>query len=157
MYYKATMAMALALQASAVQAFCLPIQGSVHMVPDPTCQVASHFPDVPFALGENCYQVTLKLGGFLPAYGHAGVTLEPGPVSMQDGRTVLSARSTFTMAGTRVYAAEIAVMSGDVVTEQSLITGTDGRGLLRGVTGNFNVLGNSIGKTVPVRGSLCLP
>jgi hypothetical protein len=119
-----------------------------------------------------CFTAVLKLGGLLPAYGYSGVTSEKmtnvlppffpqsgseafSPASVQGDRTVLTARSTFSLAGTRLYAAEVIIDSGDMVTEQSVITGTDGKGLFKNATGGFVILGNSIGETAQVRGEIC--
>lgn len=161
----------LSIAANIAYAGCLPIAGTVQLTPEPpgTCTVAAYYqPDPGFVRGDFCYTVTLKLGGLSSAYGHAGVTSElmtsavtgdeaASPVTAQNGRDILTARSTFTLAGTRFYAAEVIIESGGFVTEQSIITGTDGRGLLRNADGGFAILGNSIGQPAPVRGQICTP
>ncbi len=146
---------------------CLPVVGSIKLTPDEACTVAS-FPGMqgqPF-IGE-CYSAVLKLGGLLPAHGYAGVTSEAltsllpnggvavSPASVQGGRNLVTARSTFALAGTRIYAAEVIIASGDMVSEQSIITGTDGKGLFKNATGGFTIFGNSIGETAQVRGQIC--
>jgi hypothetical protein len=147
---------------------CLPILGTVKLTPEAACTVAT-FPGMqgqPF-IGE-CFSLTLKIGGLLTATGYAGVTSEmmtsvlpnggmaASPAIVQNNRTVLTARSTFSLGGTRFYAEEIIIDSGNgQVTEQSIITGTDGKGLFKNATGSMTILGNSIGETAQVRGSLC--
>jgi hypothetical protein len=148
---------------------CLPVIGTVQLTEEATCQVANLYPaGTPFVGAPSCYQVTLKLGGLLPAYGHAGVASEAvqsqlpeggvaaSPAAVQ-GRGLLTARSTFSLGGTRFYAAEVIVDSNGFITEQSVITGTDGRGLFKNASGGFTVLGNSIGETAQVRGQICTP
>jgi hypothetical protein len=165
-----TLSFALATVTPFAAAGCLPIVGTVKLSPDATCTVAS-FPGLqgqPF-IGE-CFTVALKLGNLVPANGHAGVTSEmitssldngglaASPATVQDKRAVLTARSTFTLAGTRFYAAEVIIDSGNGnVTEQSIITGTDGKGLFKNAQGTLNILGNSIGETAQVRGKICTP
>lgn len=99
----------------------------------------------------------LKLGGILPASGYAGLTLEGPQDPVQGNRSILTARSTFKFVRTRFFASEIIIESGDVVTEQSVITGTDGRGLFKNADGYFHILGNSIGQPAKVRGEICNP
>lgn len=168
---KAFSGVALLAVANVAYAGCLPIAGTVELTPDASCAVRTFYaapPTGPFFVGE-CFAVTLKLGGLLPAHGYAGVTAEPmtnssnetvvGPVALptQGGRQVLTARSTFTLAGTRFFAAEVIIDSGSFVTEQSVITGTNGEGWLKGATGGFVVLGDSINQSAPVRGQICTP
>lgn len=43
------------------------------------------------------------------------------------------------------------------VTEQLMITGSDGKGAYAKVTGNLTIAGNSIGAQAPLTGRLCLP
>jgi hypothetical protein len=149
---------------------CLPILGTVQLTQDPGCTVMT-FPGMrgqPF-VGE-CYKDVLKLGGMLPVYGYSGVTSEAmtsmyggstaaTPASVQGSRTLLTARSTLTMGGTRIYAAEVIISSnnGDMVTEQSVITGTDGKGLFKNATGGFTILGNSVNDTAQLHGKICTP
>jgi hypothetical protein len=160
----------LLVASNAAWAGCFPISGTVQLTPEPpgTCTVATQYTANPGFIGD-CYTFTLKLGGLLPSYGHAGVTSElmsslvpsggaaASPAQVQGDRNVLTARSTFTLAGTRFYAAEIIVDSNGFVTEQSVITGTDGKGLLRNASGGFTILGNSIGQPAQVRGEICTP
>jgi hypothetical protein len=159
---------ALSLVASTASAACLPILGTVQLTPDPACTVQSITGMQGFAfLPGQCFSATLKLGGLIPASGHAGVTMEgmhsliagggdaASPVVTQQSRQVMTARSTFVLGGTRLYAAELIIDSGAIVTEQSIITGTDGRGIFRNASGGFTVIGNSIGQPATVRGELC--
>ncbi|HRH80473.1 MAG TPA: hypothetical protein PLW81_05455 [Thiobacillaceae bacterium] len=155
--YRLALGFALAATVQAANAACIPILGTVQTDPDETCKIQDYYDDPIFLGAPNCFRVTMKLAGILPATGYAGLTMEPGPQVVQDFRQVLTARSTFSLAGTRVYTAEVLVQSGGFVTEQSIITGTDGRGLFRNVTGGFTVLGNSIGQPAQVRGQLCTP
>lgn len=163
---------------SVATAECLPIFGTVQLAPDKKCTVASlydsHDPTVVF-LGEvgappeqACFSVELKLGGILPARGFAGLTAESSPVPIYQGsfeRSLLTARSTFKLGRTQFYAAEIIIESRNVddpdtqpiVSEQSIITGTNGRGLYRNASGYFNILGNSIGERARVSGEICTP
>lgn len=148
----------IAALAPAGQAACLPIVGTAQLSEDGACRVRGYFSlEVPFVGAPECYKTTIKLGGILPSSGYSGVTAEPGPVAVQGDRAVLTARSTFSIGGTRIYAAEVIVQSGAVVTEQSVITGTDGRGLFKNASGYFHILGNSIGQPAQVYGQLCLP
>ncbi len=154
---------------SIAAAGCMPIMGNVKLTPDAACTVTT-FPGLqgqPF-VGE-CYKFTLKLAGVLPVYGYSGVTAEAmsgiytgdatsSPASVQENRMLLTARSTLVMAGTRLYAAEVIISSnGDLVTEQSVITGTDGKGQLKNASGGFAILGNSVGQTAQVIGKICTP
>jgi len=161
---------ALAATSTLASAGCVPILGTVKLTQDPGCAVAT-FPGMqgqPF-VGE-CYKDVLKLGGLVPAYGYSGVTSEMissllsgggearSPAIAQGGRTLLTARSTFSLGGTRLYAAEVILDSGSgLVTEQSVITGTDGKGLFKNATGGFTILGNSIGETAHMQGQICIP
>lgn len=179
--------LALAAASPLASAGCLPIVGTVKLTPEPlgTCTVATSFafPGIGTSPTEGqflvqskdqslCYKSVLKLGGLIPAYGYSGVTSEPmetaaGPgrspaivqVALKDQveRSVLTARSTFVVGGTRFYAAEVIIESDGLVTEQSVITGTDGKGLFKKATGGFTILGNSLGETAQVRGQICTP
>ncbi len=163
------LAVASPVASSIAAADCMPIMGNIKLTPDAACSVAS-FPGLqgqPF-VGE-CYKFTLKLAGVLPVYGYSGVTSEAltgmyaggttaSPASVQENRTLLTARSTLAMAGTRLYAAEVIISStGDLVTEQSVITGTDGKGQFKNASGGFAILGNSVGQTAQVVGKICTP
>lgn len=151
------------------QAGCLPVFGTVQLSQEApgVCTVAT-IPGMegqPF-IGE-CYALTLKLAGFAKSYGHSGITSEPmaslipgggvamSPATGQDGRNVLTARSTFSLGGTRFHAAEIIVDSNGKVTEQSIITGTDGQGLFKNASGVLTILGNSVGQPALVHGEIC--
>lgn len=164
------LSLALAIVAPLADAGCLPVLGTVRLTPDAACGVATvpGMEGQPF-IGE-CFKTVLSLGGLLPAYGYSGVTTEPltgllppnavaaSPATLQGGRNVLTARTTFSLGGTRFYAAEVVIDSGNgIVTEQSVITGTDGKGLFRNATGNFAILGNSINETAQIRGQICTP
>lgn len=162
--------LALAAASPLASAGCLPILGTVQLTPLSDCSVMQNYSGMqgqPF-VGE-CYKDVLKLGGLLPASGYSGVTSETissllpqggtaaSPASVQGGRTLLTARSTFSLGGTRFYAAEVIIQSGAQVTEQSVITSTDGNGLFKNATGGFTILGNSIVQTAQVQGQICTP
>lgn len=150
-------------------AACLPIFGTVQLSPEQpgVCTIAT-LPGMegqPF-IGE-CFALTLKLAGFAKGHGHSGVTSEPvaslfpgggvgmTPATAQGGRNVLTARSTFSLGGTRFYAAEVIIDSNGKVTEQSIITGTDGKGMFKNASGVLTILGNSVGQPAQVRGEIC--
>jgi len=64
--------------------------------------------------------------------------------------------------GPNAFVAQVKVaadgsMSTGAVTEQILISGSDGKGAYAKVTGNLVVLGSSIGTPASVTGKLCLP
>lgn len=173
--------LALAAAAPLASAGCLPVIGTVILTPElpGTCtvqamQVGGQWPGLNF-LGNYdpsnpvCFTSKLKLVGLPAINGHSGVTSElmgsllPGggaaasPAGVQDNRAILTARSTFALGGTRFYAAEVIIDTGhgQMVTEQSVITSTDGKGLFKNATGGFTILGNSIGETARVQGQLC--
>lgn len=58
------------------------------------------------------------------------------------------------VVGKPVFAPTGQLVSG-IVTEQIVITGTDGQGLFAGATGHLAVLGNSIGESARVGGEIC--
>lgn len=161
--------LALAGSSPLAQAGCLPVLGTVQLSQEQpgTCTVAMipGMEGLPF-IGE-CYATTLKVAGFIKSQGYSGVTAEPmasllpnggvamTPMAGQGGRQILTARSTFSMAGTRFYAAEIIINSDGQVTEQSIITGTDGKGLFKNATGVMTIIGNSLGQPAQVRGKIC--
>lgn len=168
---RTVLGLALFTSATLAHAACVPIQGTVQTMPEAAgrCTVASYYPPgTPFVGRDQCYTLVLKARGLPNAHGYAGVTVEPiasllpnggqalSPAAVQ-GRQLLTARSTFALGGTRFYLSEIIVESDGIVTEQSVITGTDGRGTYAQASGGFHVLGNSIGAAAPVRGQLCSP
>lgn len=134
-----------------------------------------------------CFTTYLKLFGFNTSTGYSGVTSElligsvqaqtpvyvpaDGNPSMQR-QQILTARSRISVNGTNtgngnteIYTAEVIVIQpGNIstsppkrVTEQSVITGTNGKGLFNGVTGGFVITGNSIGQEAPIQGEFCFP
>lgn len=161
--------LALAVVSQISNAGCLPILGTVQLSEDADCKVQSFYPGLSFIGAPNCYKDVLKIGGLLPAYGYSGVTTELmtsvvngaaySPAVVQGGRVVMTARSTFSLGGTQIHAAEIITQSnpGNVVTEQSIITGTDGNGLFKNATGYFMIKGDSTQGTAQVTGQICTP
>ena len=190
MRHIATLALTL-FPALAFAGTCMPVVGTVRLTPETNaCTIANSMPGVPFDTTQ-CFKMTMKLGGFLPAYGYAGVThepltgllLDPQPAGIQPGtiaspayvglespprQSLLTARSTFSLGGTQFYAAEVIVSQLKWidtstalplrVTEQSVITGTNGQGLFaKYTTGGVTIIGNSIGQDAQVRGEICQP
>lgn len=175
--------LALAAATPLASAGCLPVFGTVILTPEQagTCtvqamQAQGQWPGLTF-LGNYdpsnpaCFTSKLKLVGLPAITGYSGVTSEamvsllPGgiggaaasPVGVQDNRAILTARTTFTLGGTRIYAAEVIIDTGhgQTVTEQSVITHTDDKGLFKNAKGGFTIMGNSIGETARVQGQLC--
>jgi hypothetical protein len=170
--------LALAAASPLASAGCLPIIGTVKLTLDqtpervPICTVAT----IPGMQGQHfmgpgaCYKNELKLVGLPAIHGYSGVTSEAisgsdggvtsSPAGVQGNRTIWTARSTFSLLGTRFYTAEVIIDTGNglMVTEQSVITNTDHNGsLFKNATGGFTILGNSIGETAQVRGHICTP
>ncbi|MCB1895019.1 MAG: hypothetical protein H6945_15535 [Zoogloeaceae bacterium] len=88
----------------------------------------------------------------------------PGDTVPMVRNQVLTARSAigigFGPFRTVVYSSDVIVVrpqgaAAPIVTEQIVISGTDGKGLFRNASGHFAVLGNSIGQSAPVVGQLC--
>jgi hypothetical protein len=175
--HRIALCLALAAASSLASAGCLPIIGTVQLTPEPagTCTVATDpgMQGQPF-LGNvdpaqpGCFKSVVKLVGLPIAQGYSGVTSEAitgglpphgvtySPAGVQGNRALLTARSTLSMGGTRLYAAEVIIESGNgLVTEQSNITGTDGKGLFKNATGGFTIMGNSIGENAQLRGQIC--
>lgn len=164
---------------------CLPVVGTVKLVPDTGCNIIKkypleQYPQPPFYVGQ-CYQTTLKLLGFGTSTGYSGVTVEPvfnnlnpegssttTPARTLSGQSILTARSWISVNGTNVgtgnteiYTAELIVGSDSSpapkrVTEQSVIQKAE-RGLFNGVSGSFVINGNSIGREAPIQGEFCFP
>ncbi len=133
----ATLALALFPALASAAPNCLPIAGTVRLTPetDACTTIAGMMPGVPFDTTQ-CFKVSLKLAGFIPALGYAGVTHEPltgallppslDPQTNQPvyasiaspayvgleyppRQAVQTARSTFRLGGTQFYAAEVIV------------------------------------------------
>lgn len=161
---------------------CLPVVGSVTLTPDPACTIAAHVPG-PQYVGQ-CFSVKLSILGLPIGNGYAGVTSEPiigadqavtatpafVPLDGQPAprQIIQTARSAIALGTgsqrTMLYSADVTIIKPDlssgqpvpeVVTEQIVITGTDGQGYWAGVTGNLVVAGNSIGQPAPVMGKIC--
>ncbi|WP_374502451.1 hypothetical protein [Zoogloea sp.] len=175
----------LALVSGVAGAACVPVLGSVRLLPDASCQINALGSQVP-AYQNQCFSVALNLVGFPAATGFAGVTAEPlvglsgptaTPAAVIDAATSLPRQSIQTARSvvyigtgkhrTALYSNDVIVaqvklaadgsMSTGAVTEQILISGSDGKGAYAKVTGHLNVLGNSIGTSASVTGKLCLP
>lgn len=174
------------LASTGLSAACLPVVGSVKLLPDASCQINLD-QTRPSALAGQCYSVSLNLAGLPVGRGFAGVTsgvvssdgisglptpagvLHPGaPVPEQ---SIQTARSQITVGSgslkTTLYTRDVIVAQlvwgpsgptfGEAVTEQIIITGTDQKGLFAKATGYLSVAGNSIGRSAPVSGKICLP
>lgn len=166
-------------------AACVPVLGTVRLLPDASCKINALGSQVP-AFQNQCFSVALNLLGFPAASGYAGVTAEPlaglagttaTPAAVIDAATQLprqsiqTARSAVSIGSgnyrTTLFTNDVIVAqvtynqdgttSLGAVTEQILITGTDGKGAYSKVTGNLTVLGNSIGTQANVTGKLCVP
>lgn len=166
-------------------AACVPVVGSVKLLPDASCAINALGSQVP-AYQNQCFSVALSLLGFPAASGYAGVTAEPlaglagttaTPAAVINAATQLprqsiqTARSAVSIGSgayrTTLFTNDVIVAqvtynadgstAVGAVTEQILITGTDGKGAYSKVTGNLTVLGNSIGTSANVTGKLCLP
>ena len=175
----------LALISGVAGAACVPVLGSVRLLPDASCQINALGSQVP-AYQNQCFSVALNLVGFPAATGFAGVTAEPlvglsgptaTPAAVIDAATSLPRQSIQTARSvvyigtgkhrTALYSNDVIVaqvklaadgsMSTGAVSEQILISGSDGKGAYAKVTGHLNVLGNSIGTSASVTGKLCLP
>lgn len=176
----------LSLAAGTAGAACVQVAGTVKLVPDTSCQIATKVVG-PTYVG-TCFSVNLALVGLPAASGYAGVTSEAlvgatgvGTASpavipsdanpMLPRQIVQTARSALTLgkgaAQTTLYSSDVVViqpsydatgqMTPAAVSEQIVITGSDNKGAYAKVSGNLTVIGNSIGQTVPVLGKLCLP
>jgi len=163
-------------------AACQNVTGSVLLVPDGACQVQTQITGAAFDTSQ-CFSVSLSLFGLPAGRGYAGVTsevavdedanvsltpltlLEGDPASPAVRNQVLTARSAIAVGSglfkTTLYSTDVIVIRPQgpggvpVVTEQIVLSGTDGKGLFRNTTGNLTVLGNSIGQSAPVVGQLC--
>lgn len=174
----------LALAAGMAAGACLPVAGTVKLQRDRSCNVMARISG-PIFTGE-CFSVQLSLLGFPQATGFAGLTSEallgangvattpaviPDTATQLPRQIVQTARSVVAMGSgsrrTTLYSSDVILMQpvigagGQVslgaVTEQILITGSDGQGAYAKVTGYLSVVGNSIGESAPVAGKLCLP
>jgi hypothetical protein len=167
----------------ATAATCHSVAGFVRLTPDAACTIQSAFPSPsPYFDPQQCYRVSLRLTGYPPGTGYAGVSVEPVsgllsqtpigstpvfvPRSETRAQEVLTARSVIAIgsgaARTQIYTSDIIVVAATLpafapvaVTEQILVTGTDGAGNWAGASGYLAVLGSSIGRDAPVRGQLC--
>jgi len=176
----APIALSLGILPATAGAGCLPVVGSVTLTPDNACTIAAHVPG-PQYIGQ-CFSVKLSVLGFPTGYGYAGVTSEPVfgadhaatvtpayvPVDGQPAQPrqiIQTARSAIALGtGSRrtiLYSSDVTIIKPDVpvertvVTEQIIITGTDGQGYWADVTGNLVVTGYSIGQPAPVVGQIC--
>lgn len=167
----------LTMSSSYATATCVSVTGSVKLMPDQACNIASTVSGPNFT-GE-CFSVQLSLFGFPVGNGYAGLTLEPivsaagnaatpafipSDTSPSPRQVIQTARSAVTLGllpsrRTMLYTSDVIVIQPDTgaVTEQILITGTDGRGAYANATGHLTVIGNSIGQFAPVMGNMCLP
>ncbi|MCB1888374.1 MAG: hypothetical protein KDH20_12270 [Rhodocyclaceae bacterium] len=166
------------------QADCFPISGTVQLTPDAQCQVASHFPTTAFT-GECFSVTMSMLGiptgrghagvTVEPALGSDGnVTTTPVVIPEDDApvprQIVQTARSAIGVGWgpfrTTLYSSDVmvirpsfdasgAVAADSFISEQIVITGTDGRGLFANTTGHMVVIGNSFSQPARVVGELC--
>lgn len=176
---------ALTLLPGLASAACVPVLGTVRLLPDAACHINTLGSQVP-AYQNQCFSLALNLVGFPAATGYAGLTAEPlvgftgptaTPAAVIDAATSLPRQSIQTARSvvyigsgkqrTALYSNDVIVaqvkpaangaMSTGAVTEQILISGSDGKGAYANVTGNLVVLGSSIGTPASVAGKLCLP
>lgn len=136
----------------------------------------------PPSFTNECFTVRLSLFGLPAGQGYAGVTSEvvaglgggqtatPAMIP-EDGQLVprqliQTARSAIDIGSgafkTRLYSSDVIVVRPapgqvvpELVTEQLLITGTDGQGAFANARGHLVVLGNSIGQRARVVGEIC--
>ena len=183
---KILLPLALTLASGVAGAACVPVIGSVKLQPLASCNGLAPVGDVPF-LGQCFSVQLSLLGfpvatGYAgptsePIIGATGVpTVMPAviPVSASlpvPRQSIQTARSVVYIGTgkhrTALYSNDVIVaqvklaadgsMSTGAVTEQILISGSDGKGAYAKVTGHLNVLGNSIGTSASVTGKLCLP
>lgn len=183
---KTLLPLALVLASSVAGAACLPVVGSVKLSPLPSCAGLEPVGGVPFLGQCFSVQLSLfgfptatGYGGPTsePIVGANGVsTVTPAfvPVSpsvpvprqsIQTARTAMAlgkgAQRT-TLYSNDVIIAQLQMGADGVpvpvaVTEQIMITGSDGKGAYANVTGNLTIAGNSIGAQAPLSGRLCLP
>jgi hypothetical protein len=183
---KTLLPLALALASSLAGAACLPVVGSVKLLPLPSCTGLDPVGGVPF-LGQ-CFSVHLSVFGFPAATGYGGLTSESivgangaptvtpayipvSPAVPVPRQSIQTARSAIVLGRgaqrTTLYSNDVIIsqlqMGADgvpvavAVTEQIMITGSDGKGAYAKVTGNLTIAGNSIGAQAPLSGRLCLP
>ena len=159
-------------------AACISVTGSVRLTPDQACTIESQVTGPSFT--HECFSVQLSLFGFPVGNGYAGVTTEhivstsggaamtPAFIANDDSpsprQLLQTARSVVSLGllpsrRTTLYTSDVIVIQPDTgaVTEQIVITGTDGRGAYANATGHLTVIGNSIGQPAPVMGNICLP
>jgi hypothetical protein len=126
-----------------------------------------------------CFSVQLSLFGLPVGNGYAGLRREPilsaagnaatpafipNDNSQSPRQVIQTARSAVSLGllparRTTLYTSDVIVIqpTTGAVTEQIVITGTDGRGAYANATGHLTVIGSSIGQSAPVMGSICLP
>lgn len=178
--------LALVLASSVASAACLPVVGSVKLTPLASCTGLEPVGGVPF-LGQCFSVHLSLFGfpaatGYAgptsePIIGANGVpTVTPAfvPVSAAipvPRQSIQTARSAVVLGKgaqrTTLYSNDVIIaqlqMGADgvpvpvAVTEQLMITGSDGKGAYAKVTGNLTIAGNSIGAQAPLTGRLCLP
>ena len=184
---KFALPLAFALTTAVAQAACIPVTGTVKLLPDATCQSGAASGNSSGLTGE-CYSTTLNMLGFPVGSGYSGITNDPlmgvdGKVTATPAvlpvdavtpiprQIVQTARSAITVGGghrkTTLYTSDVITVQPKVnadgsitpvgVTEQIAIVGTDGKGMLAGATGTLVVLGYSVGQSAPVVGRLCTP
>lgn len=183
---KILLPLAFTLASGVAGAACVPVIGSVKLQPLASCNGLAPVGDVPF-LGQCFSVQLSLLGfpvatGYAgptsePIIGATGVpTVMPAvipvsaslPVPRQSIQTARSAVSLGNGANrTTLYSNDVIVAQLKIgedgqpvpvaVTEQIMITGSDGKGAYSKVTGNLTVAGNSIGMSAPLTGRLCLP
>lgn len=183
---KTLVSIALALSAGMAAGACQPVVGTVKLQRDSACNVMALISG-PIFTGECFSVQLSLLGfplasGFAgltsePIVGANGVpTATPAviPDSAQSPlprQIVQTARSVVALGSgsrrTTLYSSDVNVMqpvigtdgqiSLGAVTEQILITGSDGLGAYANATGYLSVVGNSVGQSAPVAGKICLP
>lgn len=179
--------LALVLASAAASAACVPVTGVVKLLPLPSCATLAPVNGVPFlgqcfSVRLNVSGLPMATGyagpTSEPLVGASGAPTAtpamildsaslPLPVPRQ---SIQTARSAVTLGQgahrTTLYSNDVIIAqlalgpNGPVpvaVTEQIVITGSDGKGAYAGVTGSLTVAGNSIGTPAPVSGRLCQP
>jgi hypothetical protein len=183
---KFALPLAFALTTAAAQAACIPVTGTVKLLPDATCQIGAVTGST--GLTGECYTTVLNMLGFSAGHGSSGLTNDPlmgvdgkitatpavlpvnaaTPIPRQIVQTARSAITIGTGARkTTLYTSDVITVQPKLqadgtmvpvgVTEQISIMGTDGKGALAGVTGTLVVLGYSVGQSTPVVGRICTP
>lgn len=157
---------------------CKKVTGTVLLLPEPagTCTISTKVPGPTYVGNPDptgspaCF--TVKVTGPLASTGYAGLTSEAlqfggtaTPATLHEWpsppfaptRLVLTARATLADAKGSLQTRDTNIidLATGTVTEQIIITGGDGA--YAGASGAIAVLGNSIGKPVPIAGLLCVP